>query len=251
MLNSIKIKCHKTVLILISCLLINVVSANESKSNSNLSTRTESDLIRDKTSKPYQIAEFAGVKSDENVLDLFGGGGYYSEILAQAVGKNGSVTLHNNQAYLPYVGVELQVRLSDKRLKNVTKLMSEAKDLKLGNSQYDLVVLVLGYHDFFYSADKWHVTADKVMPQLLKALKSKGRLLVIDHNASVGTGASKAQALHRIEAVFAKKDIQSRGFTFLKESSLLRSSVDPLDIKVFDPKIRRKTDRFVYLFSKP
>jgi len=46
------------------------------------------------------------------------------------------------------------------------------------------------------------------------------------------------------------QDIQKRGFKFVKETDLLRNPADLQEIIVFDPKIRRKTDRFAYLFEK-
>lgn len=239
--------------ILVTALLAGIVggqmSANAGEIE-NIPKRIKSDIQRDKTSKPDQIIEFTGVKKGQQILDLFGGGGYYSELFANRVGKNGSVTLQNNQAYMPFIGVELEVRLADDRLKNVVKLMSEAKDLKLGENKYDLVVLVLGYHDFFYTQDKWEVPANVVMPQVVKSLKKGGKFLVIDHNAVKDSKFKFAHDLHRIEDTFAKQDIENRGLTFVKESNILRNSADPLSIKVFDPKIRRNTDRFVYLFKK-
>ena len=42
--------------------------------------------------------EFIGVQPGWIALDLFGGGGYYSEVLAQQVDQLAWSTLHNDQA---------------------------------------------------------------------------------------------------------------------------------------------------------
>ena len=44
----------------------------------DLSGRSAEDTKRDSTSKPAQIINFVGVKSGDKVLDLLGGGGYYT-----------------------------------------------------------------------------------------------------------------------------------------------------------------------------
>ncbi|TQV87473.1 class I SAM-dependent methyltransferase [Aliikangiella coralliicola] len=215
-----------------------------------LTERSGEDLTRDKTSKPIEIIQFAGVKTGQRVLDLLGGGGYYSELLSQAVGSKGSVVLHNNQAYIPYIGKELEGRLGNNRLKNVTRLMSEASSLKLGESQFDFIFLVLGYHDFYVVDKNWKVSADQVVPQMHQSLKAGGKLLIIDHNAIKGSGTSQSQTLHRIEDEFVKADLEKRGFRLIKKSPILMNKKDPLDISVFQPDIRRKTSRFVMLFEK-
>lgn len=213
-------------------------------------TRSKADLERDLTSKPYEIMNFAGVKKGDKVLDFLGGGGYYSQLLSEQVGASGLVVLHNNQAYIPYVGKELDERFSRNNLNNITRLMSEASDLKFGEDAFDKVFLVLGYHDFFYDDTGWSVRNEVVMPQVYKAMKKGATLLVIDHSAVDGAGDSQTKALHRIEESFAVKSLEKLGFTLLKSSNLLRNPDDSRSITVFDPSIRRKTDRFVLLFQK-
>jgi len=216
----------------------------------SLKDRPESDLKRDKSSKPSGIINFVGVKSGDQVLDFFGGGGYYTELLSRVVGSTGKVTLHNNQAYLAYVGKALKTRLANNRLTNVEKLMSEADSLQLGTKQYDVIFFVLGYHDLFLVDKNWTVTAEQVMPQLHQSLKTGGKLIIIDHNAAKGAGSTQAKKLHRIEGAFVKRDLTQRGFNLIKTSKLLSNPEDPLNIGVFDPSIRRNTDRFVMLFEK-
>ena len=60
------------------------------------SDRPEADTARDANRKPAEILEFFGIEAGIKVLDIFAGGGYYSEILSYAVGVNGSVTFYNS-----------------------------------------------------------------------------------------------------------------------------------------------------------
>lgn len=216
----------------------------------DLSGRTEQDMKRDPRSKPVEIINFSGVKAGDNVLDLLAGGGYYTELLSRVVGDKGHVVLQIPQAYVPFAGKELEQRLANDRLKNITYLLSEASDLKLGTDKYDSVYLVLGYHDMVYLDKGWNFTVDEVMPQVLKSLKPGGTLLVVDHDTKVGNGIKDSKTLHRIESAFTKADLEKRGFRFIKQIDALVNKNDDHSLSVFDKKIRRKTDRFIMLFEK-
>ena len=56
--------------------------------------RSAEDRERDARDKPQQVLELAGFKKGMLIADVFGGGGYYSEILSSVVGKKGKVLLH-------------------------------------------------------------------------------------------------------------------------------------------------------------
>lgn len=211
--------------------------------------RSADDIQRDSHSKPYDILAFAGVEPGWQVMDMFAGNGYYSELLSQAVGSEGKVYLHNNQAYMAFAS-KLNERVKDNRLPNVEVYVREVEDINLPSNSLDLVLLVKTYHDVYFTQSGWTVTADPLFKTIHRILKPGGQLLVIDHHGAPGSGNSRAQDLHRIEAQFAKNDISSRGFKWVEESTILSNSTDPLNISVFDPEITGKTSRFVFKFLK-
>ena len=214
------------------------------------SARSDDDFARDRTSKPLAILELSGVKPGQRVLDLFAGGGYYTELLSHLVGPEGEVTMYNNQAYETWLEKEIEARLRDGRLANVTHLVRETDAMDLPENHYDAAFMVMAFHDLFYEADGWKVDADKLFAELGKALKPGATLLVIDHAAEAGTGSGAAQELHRIDEVFAQKHIEARGYALVAKSRVLRNPEDKHGVIVFNPELRRRTDRFVYRFEK-
>ncbi|MEZ0148743.1 MAG: class I SAM-dependent methyltransferase [Candidatus Reddybacter sp.] len=218
----------------------------------NNPARSLADRERDKTSKPNAVLNFIGLKSGMKVLDLFSGGGYYTEILSYAVSPDGQVISHTNAAYEGITGEEAASRFKDKRLPNVRRLISEINNLRLEDSSLDVVLMVLVYHDIYFTADYWPVVnRDNFFRQIHGSLKPGGVLVVIDHSAMADTGMNAAQILHRIDEVFAKQDIESAGFVFDSASQVLRNPGDTRALSVFDETIRKKTDRFIYRFIKP
>ena len=217
----------------------------------NNPARSLADRERDKTSKPKAVLNFIGIKPGITVLDLFAGGGYYSELLSYAVGPEGRVISHTNAAYESTTGEEAANRFKDKRLPNVSRFIREINNLTLEKSSFDRVVLVLVYHDIYFTADYWPpIDREDFFRLIYRSLKPGGVLVVIDHSALAGTGKSAAQTLHRIDEVFAKQDIESAGFVFGGALDVLRNPDDTRTLSVFDESIRRNTDRFVFRFIK-
>jgi predicted methyltransferase len=215
--------------------------------------RSAKDRERDAHEKPAELLAFAGVKPGMKVADFFGGGGYWSELISYAVGPTGSVTLVNNPGYFFFSQEGIKERFANDRLKSIKRRAVETGNLDLGSAQYDLVFIFMGYHDLYWvdESNGWpKIDAGSVLDQLNRALKPGGKLLIVDHEAKVGTGSSAAGELHRIEEAFAKKDITAHGFKLEKEWPGYRNTTDDHSLEVFDKAIRHKTDRFTHLYTK-
>lgn len=212
--------------------------------------RPAADIKRDSVSKGPSIVELAKLKEGMTVVDLLGGGGYYSEILSEAVGEKGHVYLHNNKAYLPYVDKELRARLANNRLPNVENYQRETENLGFQKGSIDALFYILGYHDIYHVVDGWKIDRDSFLNQISSAVKTGGKLVIVDHSAKSGTGTQDAQDLHRIDVNYVKQEVESLGFSINIESDLLANADDDRTKTPFKPEMRRKTDRFILVFTK-
>jgi predicted methyltransferase len=215
--------------------------------------RSDKDRERDARDRPAEVMAFAGITQGMAIADVFGGGGYWTELLARAVGPDGGVTLVNNAPYLAFAREDLKTRFADDRLSGVTRRTIETCDMKLGKAQFDLILIVMSYHDLYYvdEASGWPgINAGGFLDQLHAALKPGGALLIIDHAAAAGAGNSVAGTIHRIEEAFAQRDIEGHGFKLDKTWDGYRNSADDLSKLVFDPAVVGKTDRFTHLYRR-
>ncbi len=214
--------------------------------------RYADDKGRDKSRKPLEVLKFSGVKPGDTVIDLLGGGGYYSELFNYIVGDEGKVYLQNNSLFLRFSTEELEQRLASGRLKNVVRIDSEFADMQLPTN-VDLIFIGLSYHDIYVPRKDPVITAkrDEFFNQIWDALKPGGALLIIDHAAEPGTGKETTAKLHRIDEEWAKQDIESAGFRFEKELDVLRNPNDNYQLDIWKKGIMRKTDRFIHLYRKP
>jgi len=215
--------------------------------------RSESDRKRDERDQPAVILGLLDLHEGQAVIDVFAGGGYYSELIAGVVGDEGEVILQNNYGYAKWVEKHLQERFIDNQVGSIRVLRSEVDDLKLSPESLDAALMVMSYHDLYYfNPDAGFERADvpDFFSQLRAALKPGGKLLIVDHAAADGSGHSQTQDIHRIDEAFAKQDIESNGFRFVESSDVLRNPDDDRTKNVFDKTIRGMTDRFILLFEK-
>ncbi|MEM7363434.1 MAG: methyltransferase type 11 [Pseudomonadota bacterium] len=209
------------------------------------------DTIRDATRKPVEVLKFFGIRPGMRVLDVFAGGGYYSEILNHVVGENGQVTLYNNGGWAGYAGAGLDRRLANNRLPNVVNMVAETDATRFEPASYDAALFILGFHDLYYVDTGWPaIDADQFIAALHAAIKPGGMLGIIDHNAVSGADINTANTLHRIDPAIIQQKLLAAGFILEGSSNLLRNPEDDRLKPMGDPSIRGRTDRVVQRYRK-
>ncbi len=217
--------------------------------------RSEEDRADDANRKPGAVLEFLGIAPGMRVLDLLAGGGYYSEILSRYLGSEGRVIIHDNPAYMGFIGETINQRLAEGRLVNAELRISDLDELELEQGSLDAVILVLGYHDLYWKPEdgSWPpVDRQRLLAELREALVPGGIFGIVDHSASPGGDTvAVVGSLHRIDESVVRREVEAAGFVLDGESDALRNPEDSRALPVFDPAIRRRTDQFVLRYKKP
>ncbi|MBC7165840.1 methyltransferase [Phenylobacterium sp.] len=212
----------------------------------NDAARPEADKARDADRKPAEMLAFADVEPGDVVLEMLPGGGYFTRILARAVGPQGKVYAAQPPAADPAKPPPI-VAVAE-QYDNVTVIPARVGALAVAEP-VDVIWTAQNYHDFHLARLNLDVAA--VNRNLFETLKPGGTLLVIDHAAAAGAPLEAADSLHRIDPAKARAEIEAAGFEFVAESDALRNPEDTRTVGVFDPAIRGKTDQFVFKFRKP
>ena len=214
--------------------------------------RPQADRDRDAARKPDQVLEFFGIAPGMQVLDIFAGGGYYSEILSYVVGSQGKVTLYNNGGWDGFVGTGVSERLENNRLANVESVVAEANSTDFAANSFDAALFVLGFHDLYYASEGWPaIDADGFLADLFASMKPGAVVGIVDHAATLGVSLAVADSLHRIDPGMIHYAMAKAGFKFDGESDILRNPNDDRLKPMSDESIRGRTDRVVYRFIKP
>jgi len=217
-------------------------------------SRPEADRDRDAGRHPAKVLKFFGIESGATVLDMFSGGGYYTEMLAHVVGDSGHVVSHMNQAMLAFSGDEFEMRHTDNRLPNVEVLMAENNELDLDANRFDAIIMTLNYHDLYWESEKYNwakIEVENFLAELVEGMRPGAILGIVDHYAAAGAPSETGSTLHRIDRGIVIAEVEAAGLVLEEESDLLRNADDDRSKSVFDPEIRGKTDRFILRFKKP
>jgi predicted methyltransferase len=212
--------------------------------------RPQADRDRDAARKPGEILAFAQVEPGEKVGDYIMGGGYWTRLLASAVGPTGKVYAFQPDefiAFRPAYGDEQNAAIAGRA--NVVALRGPIAAPPFPE-KLDTIITVQNMHDLYIGAMP-QGTGPKALKALFDALKPGGTLLVVDHSALAGAGLAAANAVHRMDRDAAIAALTAAGFRVEAESAAYLRPDDPRTANVFDPAIRGRTDQFVLRLRKP
>ena len=200
--------------------------------------------------KPDAVLAFSNLRRGDSVADWGAGGGYYSELLGDAVGPQGTVYAvgiaanYDAGKWAPVLAHHTNIRA----------LFVPGEAQVFAPASLDVIFAHLEYHDLYWTSEKYHYPTrdvDAVVRNWFAALRPGGRVIVIDHAATGGDPRETADKLHRIDPARVKADFAKAGFVLDAESAALHREDDPHSVMVFDPAVRGHTDRFVFRFVKP
>jgi len=217
-------------------------------------SRPETDRASDAGRKPEAVLEFFGIRPGDVVLEMWAGGGYYTELLAHVVGEDGKVIVHANTPILNFAGEAHTNRHADNRLPNTEILMAENNELALEADSFDAITIVLNYHDLYWASEQYgweQIDVGQFLAEIFKGLKPGGVLGIVDHQAASGSPSETGSTLHRIDSAIVIAELQEAGFELDGQSDVLTNPEDDHSKSVFDPEIRGNTDRYVLRFRKP
>jgi predicted methyltransferase len=202
-----------------------------------------------------ELIRFARANAGHTVIDVWPGNGDWTRLLSDVVRPEGRV-----YAFVPAelahfksdpVG-QMRALAKEPGRKNVQAVSADLVTLPGGSQASDVVWLNLFYHDLHTALLQTRGATPAAFNRAVhERLKPGGFYVIVDHVAAAGTGSGHAEPLHRIEPAAVREEVEAAGFVLDAESTVLANRDDPHSIRVFDPSIKGKTDRFAYRFVKP
>jgi len=217
--------------------------------------RPSTDVVKDKLRDPEIALKFSGIKAGMKVFDFFTGAGYYAFLMSDIVGEKGHVIAQNpSKIYTLFKNVREAVdkRKANSHFKNVSWLDSPIEEFTgvKSNSQ-DFIMSHLVLHDTFWLSDK----PEKTIKEFYRILKPGGTMVIIDHAAAKGRGASDAinrKCIHRIEEAYVIKIFKKVGFELEAKSDVFKNNYDDGTKPFFSKELSgKKTSRFMLKMKKP
>ena len=175
--------------------------------------------------KTPRFLEAAGIREGETVADIGCGGGFFTWKFSEAVGPKGLVyATEINDDALHYV----REFKGDYGIANIKPLEAKMNDCCLPEDSLDMVFMCSMYHAVYITDIEF--VKDEFIASLKKALKSTGRLVIVDNNITErGTPSYYGPGISP-ELVIAQ--LSYYGFTLVEE----RYPIPQRFVLVFTPK---------------
>lgn len=223
--------------------------------------RLADDMARDSRSVPEAVIPLLHIEPGATVVDIFGSGGYYSELLAGVVGDDGEVWLHNNNGFEAWGINGLSDRFDKRDPGNIIRHTRSGINLDLGEETLDGAIIVMALHDIYVIPKRYNgeeyvpvgrpANSAYFLEQIYTALKPGSRFVVVEHAGDAAMESEEVFDLHRMVEAMARSEVESVGFRLKESSDALRNPKDDRSMIVFDSDIKGQTDRFVLSFEKP
>ena len=169
---------------------------------------------RDNVQKPGMLLREIGVTAGMTVADVGTGIGYMLPYISRAVGPTGKVIAED--IFDDFLEGARQ-RSQAAKLTNVTFVKGTATDPNLPEGQVDLVLALDVYHHFDYP--------DKMLAAIYKALKSNGRLAVVEYYKRPEAMSNGRAMTHiRLDMPDVIKEVEANKFHLVMEKETIKNS---------------------------
>jgi predicted methyltransferase len=225
--------------------------------------RSEANRHRDQYRHPVETLSFFGLRDDMNVVEIWPGGGWYTEVLAPFLKDKGKLAVTNTAKGKKYA--DMLAAAPDVYGKVETRLIDPPKDLNFGpDGSADMLVTFRNIHGW-RADDKPY--DDRIYAAAYKVLKSGGVLGIEEHRAKPGADPAELKDTGYVSEEWVIKRVQEAGFRFVGKSEVNANPKDTKDYKegvwTLPPSLRLKdvdkdkylaigeSDRMTLKFVKP
>ncbi|MEJ2514621.1 MAG: methyltransferase [Gammaproteobacteria bacterium] len=193
--------------------------------------RSEANRARDQWRHPEQTLAFFGFRPDFTVIEIFPGGGWYTEILAPALRDSGRLVAahygentssdYRNQSHRDYVA---KLAAEPKVYDQVNVIAYDPATSSLGEpGRADMVLTFRGLHGMQRDG-----TLDSFLADAYEALKPGGVLGVVQHRAPEGVALADASAGY-LPQPFVIERARAAGFELAGTSEINANPKDTAD----------------------
>lgn len=158
---------------------------------------------RDQWQRPSDIMQALDLKEGSVAADVGSGAGYFALKLSSPVGKSGEVLAVDIQR-LPLIFLRIRTLL--RREGNIRTILSDPDDPKLPRQAVDAALIVNAYHELEHPR--------RTLDCILRSLRSKGRLVVVDRGPRSGGEVYRSleSNRHELSPKLVESELLKSGF---------------------------------------
>ncbi len=199
------------------------------------SHRVPANTERDKYRHPAETLSFFGVRQDMTVIEVGAGAGWYTEILAPYLAKNGQLMVAGpnpegpEDSFMPVVGYRFQ-RFMEKAPELYGKIkvvyVEPPESLDLGTEVADVAIAVREMHGW-----QGNGYLKEYVAAIYKSLKPGGVFGIVQHRAKPGEAPEVSSERGRLDEAWVIETVESVGFKLVDKAEI---NANPKDTKDYE-----------------
>jgi len=196
-------------------------------------SRTPANVARDRYRNPQQTLAFFGVRRSDTVVEIWPGGGWYTEILAPWLRHGGGTYYAAAMGANGHNGLR-RLMTANAGLYGAARLATfpawEASDTRVPDGSADVVLTFRNVHNWQmgYQRNDQPYTAE-AFRQMYRMLKPGGTLGVVDHRLPENASAERERTSGYIKVSTVRRLAQEAGFRFVGSSEINANPRDTAD----------------------
>jgi predicted methyltransferase len=187
-------------------------------------TRTPANVARDKYRHPSETLTFFGVKPGDTVVELWPGGGWYTEVLAPYLAGGGTLTV------VPPAGSydqRIRTKIASNPIYGGVQVatFNAGQPTSVASGSADVVLTFRNVHSWL---DSDAPIADQVFAEAFRVLKPGGTLGVEEHRLPEEADDARQTTSGYVKVSTVRRLAQAAGFQFVESSEI---NANPKDTK--------------------
>ena len=196
-------------------------------------TRTAANLQRDRYRHPLETLAFFGVRPSDTVVEIWPGGGWYTEILAPYLRQGGGTYYAASMGANGHNGIRRLMEANPAlygNLRLATFPAFEAADTRVPDGSADVVLTFRNVHNWRmgYQRNNQEYSAE-AFQQMFRMLRPGGRLGVVDHRLPESADAERERTSGYIKVSTVRRLAEAAGFRFVAASEVNANPQDTAD----------------------
>jgi predicted methyltransferase len=196
-------------------------------------TRTPANLQRDRYRHPAETLSFFGVRPSDTVVEIWPGGGWYTEILAPYLRSGGGTYYAAAMGANGHGGVR-RLMEANPGLYGSIRLAAfpafEAADTRVPDGTADVVLTFRNVHNWRMGAGRQQQDySAEAFAQMFRMLRPGGTLGVVDHRLPEAASDERERTSGYIKRSTVVRLAEAAGFRLAAESEVNANPQDPAD----------------------
>ena len=219
-------------------------------------TRTPANLARDRYRHPYETLAFFGIRPSDTVVEIWPGGGWYTEILAPYL-RTGGGTLYAAGLNADQLAGLRRLQTANPALyggiRPATFPAFAASDTRVPDGSADVVVTFRNVHNWMMGYQRQNQPyGEEAFRQMFAMLRPGGTLGVVDHRLPESADVARERTSGYVKVSTVRRLAEAAGFRFVASSEVNANPRDTADwpngVWTLPPVLRlRDQDRERYL----